>query len=150
MREGLKSVNPKADLVVSYINTWKDISKGREAGIAQINTGVDVITHLADISGIGVIKAAEESDISVIGAVSDQYDLAPTAVITSVIQDASQLVYLACQNYRDHLLESKIYNFGLKDQVIELVPSYGNIDPPVETKINRLKDQLAELEEGKK
>ena len=146
MREGLKSVNPKADLVVSYINSWKDIAKGKEAGIAQINTGIDVITHLADISGIGVIKAAEESDISVIGAITDQYDLAPTAVITSVIQDASQLVYLACENYYEKTIAPKIYSFGLKDQVIELAPSYGNIDPPIETKINRLKDQLADLE----
>lgn len=148
MREGLKSVNPKADLVVSYINSWKDIGKGKEAGITQINTGVDVITHLADISGIGVIKAAEESDISVIGTITDQYDLAPTAVITSAIQDASQVVYLACSQYYEKNLTPRIYSFGLKDQVIELTPSNGNIDPPIETRINRLKDHLADLEAG--
>ncbi len=146
MRKGLRSVNPKADLVVSYINTWNDIAKGREAGIAQVNTGVDVITHLADVSGIGVIKAAEEADISVIGAVTDQHDLAPTTVITSGIEDASQLVYLACENYCEKTLEPRIYSFGLKDQIIDLTPGYGNIDPTTETKINRLKDQLADLE----
>ena len=146
MRKGLKSVNPKADLVVSYINAWSDIVKGREAGIAQINTGVDVITHLADVSGIGVIKAAEEADISAIGAITDQHDLAPSTVITSGIEDGSQLLYLACENYWGKELEPRVYSFGLKDQVIELTPSYGNIEPTVETKINRLKDQLAELE----
>ena len=146
MRKGLKSVNPKADLVVSYINTWNDITKGREAGIAQINTGVDVITHLADISGIGVIKAAEEADISAIGAITDQHDLAPSTVITSGIEDGSQLLYLACETYWGKNLEAKVYGFGLKDQVIDLTPGYGNIDPTTETKINRLKDQLADLE----
>lgn len=146
MRKGLRSVNPKADLIVSYINTWSDIAKGREAGIAQINTGVDVITHLADVSGIGVIKAAEESDISVIGTITDQHDLAPTTVITSGIEDASQLVYLVCENYYEKILEPRTYSFGLKDQVIDLTPAYGNIDPTTETKINRLKDQLANLE----
>jgi len=146
MRKGLKSVNPKADLVVSYINSWNDIGKGREAGIEQINTGVDVITHLADLSGIGVIKAAEESDISVIGAISDQHDIAPSTVITSGIEDASQLIYLACQSYLEKTLEPRLYSFGLKDQVIDLTPSYGNIDPSTETKINRLKDQLVNLE----
>lgn len=146
MRNGLKSVNPKADLVVSYINTWDDINKGREAAISQINTGVDVITHLADASGIGVIKAAEETDISAIGAITDQHDLAPSTVITSGIEDASQLVYLACEYYVERNLEPKIYRFGLKHQVIDTTPSYGNIDPTTETRINRIKSKLTEME----
>lgn len=149
MRKGLKDTNPKADLVVSYINSWNDINKGREAGISQINTGVDVIAHLADTSGIGVIKAAEDRDIGAIGAITDQHDIAPSTVLTSGIEDASQLVYLACENYIEQILHSKVYYFGLKDQVIDLAPSYGNIDPTTETKINRIKNQLTEQEVAK-
>lgn len=146
IRKGIKTVNPKADLVVSYINTWNDITKGREAAIEQINTGVDTITHLADISGVGVIKAAEEADISAIGAIVDQHDLAPTTIISSGIQDASQLVYLTCEKYVEKTLRPRIYKYGLKDQVIDLSPSYGNIDPTTETRINRFKSQLVEAE----
>lgn len=146
MRHGLRAVNPKADLVVSYINSWNDMTKGKEAGVAQINTGVDVITHLADNSGIGVIKAAEDADISAIGAIVDQHDLAPTTVITSGIQDASQLVYLVGEFYREQNLQPKVYRFGLKNQVIDLAPSRGNIEPGTETRINRIKDELSENE----
>lgn len=146
MRKGLKSVNPKADLVVSYINSWDDIAKGKEAALDQINTGVDVITHLADASGIGVIKAAEDADVSAIGAIVDQHDLAPSTVITSGIEDASQLVYLACENYLGKSLEPKSYHFGLKDQVVDITPSNGNIDPTVETRINRIKSLLTDAE----
>ncbi len=146
IRKGLKQTNPKADLVVSYINSWDDISKGREAAISQINTSVDIITHLADVAGIGVIKAAEDSDISAIGAITDQHDLAPTVVITSGIQDASQLIYLACEQYHDKTLEPKAYQYGLKNQVVDITPSYGNIDPTTEARINRIKSQLIELE----
>lgn len=146
MRNGLKSVNPKADLVVSYINTWDDINKGREAAVSQINTGVDIITHLADISGIGVIKAAEDADISAIGAIVDQHDLAPSTVIASGIEDASQLVYLVCEDYVEKILESKIYRYGLKNQVVDITPSYGNIDPTTETRINRIKSKITEQE----
>ena len=146
MRKGLKQTNPKADLVVSYINSWDDISKGREAATSQINTSVDVITHLADVAGIGVIKAAEDLDISAIGAITDQHDLAPTVVITSGIQDASQLIYLACEQYHDKTLEPKAYQYGLKNQVVDITPSYGNIDPTTEARINRIKAQLIELE----
>lgn len=146
MRKGLRSVNPKADLIVSYINTWDDTTRGREAGIAQVNNGVDVITHLADHAGVGIIRAAEEADISAIGAIIDQHDLAPSTVITSGLQDASQLVYLACEHYIEMILEPIDYHYGLKDQVIELAPSYGNIDPTTETRINRIKSMLIDLE----
>ena len=146
IRKGLKAVNPKADLIVSFINTIEDISKGREAAIDQINEGVDVVTYLADTAGIGVIKAAEDSDISAIGSVIDQHDMAPTTVITSGIQDTSQLIYLACEYYSEEILESRIYRFGLKNQVVELAPSYGNIDPTTETRINRIKTKLTEQE----
>lgn len=146
MRRGLRAVNPKADLVVSYINTWDDITKGREAALAQIDTGVDVITHLADASGVGVIKAAEEADISAIGAVKDQHDIAPSTIITSGIEDASQLIYLVSEHYFEQVLQPNIYRFGLKDHVIDLTPGYGNIDPITETRINNVKNQLIELE----
>ena len=146
MRKGLKSVNPKADLIVSYIDSWNDIAKGKEAAISQINTGVDVITHLADTSGIGVIKTAEDLDISAIGAIIDQHDLAPNTILASGIEDVSQLVYLVCEHYLEKKIESRIYRYGLKEQVIDLSPSYGNIDPTTETRINRIKSQLTDLE----
>ncbi len=149
-RRGLKSVNPKADLVVSYLNSWNDISKGREAAVNQINTGVDVISHFAELSGIGVIKAAEESDISAIGALVDQHDIAPTTVISSGIQDISQIIYLVCEHYQDRSLEPIAYSFGLKDQVIDIAPGYGNIDPTTETRINRIKAKLIEAESTEK
>ena len=146
IRKGLRAVNPKADLVVSYIKSWSDVAKGKEAAQTQINTGVDVITHLADIAGIGVIKAAEEADISVIGAIKDQHDIAPGTIITSAIQDVSQLVYIGCENYIDQSLRPKSYRYGLKHQVIDLSPSYGNIEPTTENRINRIKDQLTDIE----
>lgn len=146
MRQGLRAVNPKADLVVSYVDSWDNVSKGKEAALAQINTGVDVVTHLADQGGIGVIRAAEDADISAVGAIVDQQDLAPTTVITSGIQDISQLVFLVCQYYKDAILESKVYRFGLRNQVIDLAPSRGNIDPTTETRINRIKEELIQME----
>lgn len=146
MRKGLKAINPKVDLVVSYINSQNDINKGREAGVIQINNGVDVITHLADTSGVGVIKAAEDADISVIGAIVDQHDLAPTTVITSGIQDYSQLIYIICELYSEQSLEPKKYRFGLNNQIIDLAQTYGNIDPTSDTRINRIKAKLIDLE----
>lgn len=146
LRKGLKTVNPKADLVVSYIDTWSDTVKSRQAAINQINTGVDVITHLADTAGVGVIKAAEEADISAIGSIIDQHDIAPTTVIGSVIQDASQLAFLACEKYVEKTLTPLVYRFGLKDQVIDLSPTYGNIDPNTESRINKYKNYLLNIE----
>ena len=146
MREGLRSVNPKADLVISYTKEQNSIPICREAAVDQINTGVDVVTHIVDIGGIGVIKAAEESDISAIGTVTDQHSFGPTTVLASVILDISQIVYLVSELYLDKSLEPAIYRFGLKHELIDITPSQGNIDPTTENTIQGIKKQLAEME----
>lgn len=146
MREGLRSVNPKVDLAVSYTKEQNSIAVCREAALDQINTGVDIITHIADVGGIGVIKAAEESDISAIGTITDQHSFAPSTVLSSVILDISQIVYLASELYLEKSLEPAIYRFGLKHELIDITPSQGNIDPTTENRIYGIKRQLSEIE----
>lgn len=82
--QGAQSINP--DIQVQYIMTGvtDDPAKGRESAIAMIDHGADVIMHSADTTGLGVIEACVDSDVYVIGYGSDQHDLAPELMLTSV------------------------------------------------------------------
>lgn len=82
--QGAESVNP--DIEVQYIMTGvtDDPAKGRESAIAMIDHGVNVIMHSADTTGLGVIEACVDSNVYVIGYGSDQHDLAPELMLTSV------------------------------------------------------------------
>jgi basic membrane lipoprotein Med (substrate-binding protein (PBP1-ABC) superfamily) len=91
-RLGSRSSNPKATLNVAYLGTFDDPSKGKEAALAQISSGVDLIYHIADNAGVGVIQACDEKGIKAIGWGLDQNPLAPRTVVTSELLNTAFLI----------------------------------------------------------
>jgi basic membrane lipoprotein Med (substrate-binding protein (PBP1-ABC) superfamily) len=78
--QGAQSVNPDVQARVSFINSWFDPAAAKEAALAQIAEGADVLYA----ERFGVIEAADENDLLAVGNMSDQQELAPDNVITSV------------------------------------------------------------------
>ena len=81
--EGAKEVNPATRCKFTFIGSFFDPPKAKEAAIAQIEAGVDVIYA----ERFGVIEAAAERGIAAVGNMSDQSELAPETVVTSVVWD---------------------------------------------------------------
>ena len=79
--QGAQSVNPKVETKVSYINSWFDPAAAKEAALAQIDAGADVLYA----ERAGVIEATSGTSVYAIGNMSDQQGLSPTNVLTSVI-----------------------------------------------------------------
>lgn len=78
---GAKEVNPAAKCRFSFIGSFFDPPKAKEAALAQIEAGVDVIYA----ERFGVIEAAAERGILAISNMSDQSALAPDTVITGPV-----------------------------------------------------------------
>ncbi len=64
---GVRSVNPKAEFKVTFIGSWFDPPKAKEAAFAQIEAGVDVLYA----ERAGVVDAAREKGIIAFGNVND-------------------------------------------------------------------------------
>lgn len=79
--KGAKEVNPDTKVLVSFINSWFDPAAAKEAALAQIDSGADVL--YAERSG--VIEAAKEKGIFAFGNMSDQNELAPDLVVTGPV-----------------------------------------------------------------
>ncbi|MCV0402695.1 MAG: BMP family protein [Chloroflexi bacterium] len=77
---GAQETNPDVEVKVTFINSWFDPAAAKEAALAQVGAGADVLYA----ERFGVIEAAQENDLVVIGNMSDQKDLAPEHVATSV------------------------------------------------------------------
>ena len=77
---GAQSVNPEVETKVSFINSWFDPAKAKEAALAQVDAGADVLYA----ERAGVIEAAAERDLLAVGNMSDQSADAPDNVLTSV------------------------------------------------------------------
>lgn len=78
---GVKEVNPDAQVLVSFINSWFDPAAAKEAALAQIDAGADLLFA----ERFGVIEAAAENGLLAFGNMSDQNELAPETVITGPV-----------------------------------------------------------------
>lgn len=79
--EGAKSVNPDVELVLSFIESWYDPPKAKEAALAQISAGADFVFA----ERYGVFEACKEQDALAFGHALDYHDHAPEVVVTSAV-----------------------------------------------------------------
>jgi basic membrane protein A and related proteins len=79
--QGAQEANEKTQVKVTFINSWFDPAAAKEAALAQISAGADVLYA----ERFGVIEAASEKGLLSIGNMSDQSSLAPQSVITSAV-----------------------------------------------------------------
>ncbi len=86
-RWAMRSVNPRAELQVIYIGSFDDVARGKEAADQELDAGCDILYHVADTAGLGVIQAANDKGVKVIGYGADQNHLAPKVVFASQISD---------------------------------------------------------------
>jgi simple sugar transport system substrate-binding protein len=72
---GARSVNPKAEVRVIWVNSWYDPGKEREAALTLLSQNADVITHHTDSTA--VVQAAEEKGKYAFGYHSDMSKYGP-------------------------------------------------------------------------
>ncbi len=80
---GAESVNPNVRVKIAYIGSWFDPPKAKEAALAQIEAGADLIFA----ERFGVFEACKEKGVLAFGNMSDQNALAPETVITGPVWD---------------------------------------------------------------
>jgi basic membrane protein A and related proteins len=78
---GAKEANPEAKVQVTFLNSWFDPAAAKEAALAQVSAGADVLFA----ERFGVIEAAQEKGLLAFGNMSDQNSLAPETVITGPV-----------------------------------------------------------------
>ncbi|MBA4265561.1 MAG: BMP family ABC transporter substrate-binding protein [Comamonadaceae bacterium] len=78
---GAKETNPKVTFTVTFINSWFDPPKAKEAAFAMIDKGADVMYA----ERFGVSDAAKERKVLAIGNVIDTQPDYPETVVASAI-----------------------------------------------------------------
>jgi basic membrane protein A len=78
---GAKSVNPNVKFLITFINSWYDPPKAKEAAFAMIDKGADVLYA----ERFGVTDAAKERGVKAIGNVIDTSAQYPGVVYASAL-----------------------------------------------------------------
>jgi basic membrane protein A len=89
---GAKAINPKIKHLLTWVGDFEDPLKGKEAGLAQIQQGADVVFALGDGTGLGTVEAAKDKGAKIIGAWFDQEELAPELMVTGFVTDWAPVV----------------------------------------------------------
>src|SRR5713101_1037450 len=92
-RAGVLTTRPSAarELLVAYTGSFDNVATGKQVAQDLLSKGVDVIFQAAGSDGLGAIQAVKEGRDSgrlvyAIGVDSDQWQVAPNAVLTSMIK----------------------------------------------------------------
>jgi basic membrane lipoprotein Med (substrate-binding protein (PBP1-ABC) superfamily) len=86
--QGAQEANPDAEVLVTFLNSWFDPAAAKEAALAQVDAGADVLFA----ERFGVIEAAQEKGLLAFGNMSDQNDLAPETVVSGPVWNMTPTV----------------------------------------------------------
>ena len=102
---GAKETNPKVEFMVSFINSWFDPPKAKEAAFAMIDKGADVLYA----ERFGVSDAAKEKGKFAIGNVINTQDKYPETVVASALWNMEPTIDLAIKSVKAGKFEAKEY-----------------------------------------
>lgn len=141
---GAKTANPVVEfLPAKFTDNWDDSQKGKASATVLFSTGADIVYHAAGRAGLGVITAAKEAGKMAIGVDSDQDDLAPGNVLTSMIKKVDEAVFATIKDLKDD-------KFSGGETIYDLKANGVGISDLKHTKDKIGADKLAKLDEVRK
>ncbi|MBI9101696.1 MAG: BMP family ABC transporter substrate-binding protein [Spirochaetales bacterium] len=122
---GAKSVNPDVEIISVTSGSFVDQAKGKEAALAMIEQGADIIFHAAGLTGLGAINACTEAGVMAIGVDVDQNNVAPDTVLTSAEKKIVQATYLTAKSVIDGNFKSGNAIYGIQQDAVGISPFHG-------------------------
>jgi basic membrane protein A len=139
---GAKAANPDVEVTVVYIGTMDDVAKGKEAAIAQASAGADIIFHIADAAGVGVIQAAEEEGVWAMGWGADQNHLAPDTVLTSLLSSGDQLLVKDVELLTKGSWTGEVRLYGIDSGVVDIADFHGLVPDDVAAQVDEARQKI--------
>lgn len=137
---GAQSVNPNIEVRVIWVNSWYDPGKEREAALALIAQGADVITHHTDSTA--AVQAAQEKGVYAVAYHSDMSKYGKDAHLTATTHHWGDYYTKAAQKaLADNGMVESIWG-GIKDGFIDLAPINPVVPQATQAKVADLKQQI--------
>jgi basic membrane lipoprotein Med (substrate-binding protein (PBP1-ABC) superfamily) len=135
---GMRSVNPKAQVKVIWLNSWFDPAKERDAAFALFNQSVDVISfHTASNA---VMVAAQERGKMAIAYHSDMRKVAPDAQLMAVTHEWGAYYTQRVSDVQKGQWRTGNVWAGLKEGMIRV----GDFGPKLPAKV---RDEIVKLQQ---
>lgn len=117
---GLQSVNPDATIKVSWVNSWYDPPKEKEAADALMNAGADVIANQTDSAA--PLQAAAARGMWGMSANKDWSSVAPEKFLTANTWNWCVYYEKLVNDVRSGSFTPERFMGGLENDVVQLAP----------------------------
>jgi basic membrane lipoprotein Med (substrate-binding protein (PBP1-ABC) superfamily) len=118
---GFMSVRPKGRVLTSFIGSFDDVGAAKEAALAEISQGADMLFHNADAAGLGVFQAAVQRHVYAFGSNRDQNDVAPAVVLASAVTSIPQAFLKIASEVKAGDFHPHMIEFGMADGMVRVV-----------------------------
>jgi basic membrane protein A len=147
-RAGVESVNPDAEVIIAYADTFSDPEKGKEFALAQFADGADIVFPAAGASGIGAYTAVGElnkpGEQWVVGADVSQDHLAPGFEYFVVRKGVDTGVYQAIQSEVDGTFTGGIHTLGIAEGGVGFDDPNGHVPADVMAQIEEWQAKIVD------
>jgi basic membrane protein A and related proteins len=127
---GFHSVRPRGRVVTSFIGSFDDVGAAKEAALAEISQGADVLFHNADAAGLGVFQAATERHVYALGSNRNQNNIAPGVVLASAVTSIPQAFLKIAGEVKAGDFHARMLEFGMEDGMVSVI-----VNPQLESRI---------------
>jgi basic membrane protein A len=118
---GARQIDPNVKVLVKYVGSFEDVASGKELASVAYDAGADIIYIAAGKSGLGAIdETRARPGVYAIGVDSDQDDLAPGKILTSMVKHVDVAVYTVAREVHSGKVPSGAVELGLKDNGVGL------------------------------
>jgi basic membrane protein A and related proteins len=137
---GARSVNPKAEVRVIWVNSWYDPGKEREAANTLLSQNVDVITHHTDSTA--VVQTAEEKGKFAFGYHSDMSKYGPKAQLTATMHVWGDFYTRTANEVLAGSWKTENVWGGIKDGMIKLAPLNAAVPKDLQDQVTKLTGEI--------
>lgn len=123
---GARAVNPDVRILESFIGNWDDVAAAKEAAVAQIGQGADVLIHNVDAASFGVFQAVREAvaggrAVWAMGMNRDQNDIAPEVTLGSAVIRIPQAFLETARRWQAGEVGGAAIYTGSTERVVDFV-----------------------------
>jgi basic membrane lipoprotein Med (substrate-binding protein (PBP1-ABC) superfamily) len=125
---GAAAVDPDVRVLESFTGSWDDVAAAKEAAVAQLGRGADVLIHNVDAASFGVFQAVREaraggSGVWALGMNRDQNDVAPDVILGSAVIRIPEAFLETALAWRAGQIGGQPIYAGQAERVIDFVPN---------------------------
>jgi basic membrane protein A len=138
-QQGVASVNPAAEVTVSWVGSFGDPTTGKELSGAAYDDGADIVFEVAGLSGLGAYEEAKDrgADHWVLGTDTCKDQLAPDNYLTSATKDVAGSVFRAAQQVANGTFAGGVSVLDLKGGYVGVCEkTFGDLPAEIQDAVN--------------